>query len=97
MTAADPTVSDMQRASSMMNLKQHFPELSEKQFIICAAYAMGSSIKIISELNNSTIEATKKQLQRSREALNTPNLQTMRSVFVMRTLWGIYARKIPLV
>lgn len=89
MTVADPTVLNMRKASAMMTLKQFFPELTEKQFIASAAYAMGLSLSNISAMNGCSFETTKKQLQRSKAALNLDTLETMRGVFVMRTLWSL--------
>lgn len=40
MPNTSPTVTDMRMANAMLNLKQFFPELTEKQFHVAATYAM---------------------------------------------------------
>lgn len=93
MTNTSPTVTDMRMASAMLNLKQFFPELTEKQFHVAATYAMGRSVSRTSSINNRNYEATKKMLQRCKEALNVDSIESIRTIFIFRTLWGIYEKQ----
>ncbi len=82
----------MSRANAMMALKTEFPELTAKQFIASATYALTGNVNQICAITGASAEATKKQLQRSREALELESLESLRSVFLMRTLFTVLDR-----
>lgn len=78
--------------NAMVMLKQTFPELTPKQFVACTAYALAGNIHHICAITGASVDATKKQLQRSREALELESLESLRSVFLMRTLFTVLDR-----
>lgn len=80
---------DINKANSLMTLKEYFPELTDKQFHVCASYSLGINIHIISSINNRSIEATKKLLLRSRNSLNINSIEDIRGVFIMRLFWRL--------
>ncbi|MCF1165451.1 hypothetical protein [Yersinia pseudotuberculosis] len=82
----------MHRSNAMMALKIEFPELTVKQFVACTAYALTGNINQICAITGASAEATKKQLQRSKEALELETLESLRSVFLMRTLFTVLGR-----
>jgi hypothetical protein len=74
-------------ATAIFKLKQQFPELSNKQFMSCLAYSIGMDANDIACISGNTYEAVKKQMQRSKIALNLDRLENIRAIFIMRTLW----------
>ncbi|HHH2006446.1 TPA: hypothetical protein ACPZF7_004217 [Yersinia enterocolitica] len=92
MAALNPTVFNLRNANAMVMLKQSFPELTAKQFVTSAAYALTGNISQICAITGVSVDASKKQLQRSREALELETLESLRSVFLMRTLFTVLDR-----
>lgn len=74
---------------NLLQIRDLFPELTEKQFKVCFMWAWGMEPLAVAELNDSTLEATKKSLQRSRQALGLGSLDTMRNTILLRVVVGM--------
>lgn len=81
LVAANTTV------NGMVRLKVMFPELTTPQFSTCSMYAFGLEVGAIAIRENLSSETVKKRLQRSRVNLNLDDIKSLRSLFIMRTLW----------
>lgn len=73
--------------NGMVRLKVMFPELTTQQFSTCSLYALGLDAQSIATNSGLSCEAVKKRLQRSKDSLNLDDLKSLRSLFIMRSLW----------
>lgn len=87
LVAANTTV------TGMIRLKVMFPELTTQQFSTCSMYALGIDVEDIAASTKASTEAVKKRLQRSKESLNLDDLKSLRSLFIMRTLWLMLSKE----
>lgn len=79
---------------NLIQMRVLFPELTDKQFRLAFMWAWGMDLASLAETNESSIDAVKKNLQRSRSAMGLEHVETMRSTILMRLvvgLWGVKA------
>lgn len=74
---------------NLLQIRDLFPELTEKQFKIAFMWAWGMKPDAVAVANESTLEATKKSLQRSRQALKLGSLESMRNTILLRVVVGM--------
>lgn len=74
----------------LAQMKGLFPELTEKQFMLTMRWALGADLVDLSMDNDSSVEAVKKTLQRSKAALGVERLETVRSLFLSRVTVGLF-------
>lgn len=82
---------DFTHLNALTQMKELFPELTDKQFRLAFYWAWGSDIQAIASMNDSSSEAVKKILHRSKERLGLDSIDILRNVIILRVLasmWG---------
>ncbi|CNI37172.1 Uncharacterised protein [Yersinia thracica] len=68
----------------LTQMKMLFPELTEKQFRLTYYWVVGGDMVDIAKLSESSLDAVKKTLQRTRQNLGCDRLETVRLIFLAR-------------
>ncbi|MEG7664980.1 hypothetical protein U0D24_21655 [Hafnia paralvei] len=86
---------DITHLHALTQMKELFPELTEKQFQFSLCWVWGIGVQEIAAMNGCSPEAVKKLLQRCRERFGVSTLEAMRNIMSLRlftALWGMTAR-----
>ncbi|HFF9119502.1 TPA: hypothetical protein ACGFAU_004539 [Yersinia enterocolitica] len=75
---------------SLIQMRVLFPELTDKQFKLSFMWAWGMDLTSLAETNESSVDAVKKNLQRSRTAMGLEHVDTMRSTILLRVFVGLW-------
>lgn len=83
---------DITHLHALTQMKELFPELTEKQFRLALYWAWGVSMHDIAGMNDSSAEAVKKLLHRCKDRIGVESLETMRSAILLRLFASLWSR-----